>query len=382
MRNKLAIVTDYVLRALFGAVFIFSGFVKAVDPMGTAYKIEEYLNAFGLDFLLNPTLTLPVILSVGLCVVEFCIGAMILLHIYNKPVRWTAAFFMLFFTITTFVDALTNNVSDCGCFGDAVKLTNWQTFWKNIVLDVVLVGIFFFDKKGKENYRRVLPFVVTLLFVLFALAFSIRNIIYEPVIDFRPWKIGNKMAPTIEEQKPPVAFATYRNNADGKEREFSMNGEGEGSLMEAYEKDPEFEQNWTYVEGKERVINTNVVAADGFSLVSIGGDKDESLDILGESTKDLYIVAVWNLATTSSKGMEKIVKYVNKLDLEKNNIIVVTSSNTSKWYDFSSKYKLQNFVFYSCDDKAIKAMIRSNPGLVHLKKGVVKDKWSWRELSK
>ncbi len=380
MNNKTKIICNHILRCLFGVVFMFSGFVKAVDPMGTAYKIEEYLNVFGFGFLLNDALTLPVILAVLLCLMEFTLGVMMFLHIYNKPVRWIAVLFMAFFTITTFIDALTNNVDDCGCFGDAIKLTNWQTFWKNIALDIVLAGIFLLDKKGKEDYSGKLPLVITVVAVLSGVFFSVRNIMYEPVIDFRPWKVGNKMAPTIDEQKPPLAYATYKNNATGEEKEFSMASEGAGTLMEAYEKDPDFSEHWTYMEGKERIINTNTIAADGFSLVELGESKDNSLDIIGDTAQDLYIVAVWNLKTASEKGMKRLMQYINRLDKEKNNIIFVTATTPKDWYDFSEKYSLQDYMFYSCDDKAIKAMIRSNPGIVHISKSVVKEKFSWRNL--
>ncbi|MBR1769582.1 MAG: DoxX family protein [Bacteroidales bacterium] len=380
MNSRISTAADYILRFVFGTVFMFSGFVKAVDPMGTAYKIEEYLNVFGLDFLLNDKLTLPLILSVSLCVLEFTLGVLIFLHLYKKPTKILAALFMIFFTVTTLIDALTDNVKDCGCFGDAIKLSNWETFWKNIVLDVVLIGIFIFDKKTKEDYRKKLPCIVTSIILLAGISFAVRNTVFEPIIDFRPWKVGNKMAPTIDEQTPPLAFATYKNNSTGEEKEFSMSNDGENSLMKAYENDPDFASNWSYVEGKERIINTNTVAADGFSLVEIDDTKDVSLDILGDTEKDLYIVAVWNLKTANPKGMKRIKDYIDKLPSEKNNIIVMTASTPKDWYQFIEKYSMQDYNFYSCDDKAIKAMIRSNPGLLHLDKGVVKEKMSWRNL--
>ena len=100
MNDKVSRLTDYILRGIFGLVFMFSGFVKAVDPMGTAYKVEEYLNVFGFGFMLNDALTIPIIIAVLLCVLEFALGVMMFLHIYNKPIRWVALAFMLFFTIT------------------------------------------------------------------------------------------------------------------------------------------------------------------------------------------------------------------------------------------------------------------------------------------
>lgn len=371
----------FVLRLLFGGVFLFSGFVKAVDPLGTTYKVEEYMNVFGFSSLLDVAGWLPMLIAVLLIVMEFMIGALMVLHYYKKPVRITAAFFMTFFTIVTLVDAVTNNVSDCGCFGDAIVLTNWETFWKNIALDIVLALIFVFDTKDTRNYTQKTPFVVSIIIFTLITIFAIRNIVYEPVIDFRPWKIGNKMAPTISEQKPPVTYATYKNLQTGEEKEFSMEAEGENTLMAAYAKDSLFSDHWEYIEGKNRAVGTNTVNADGFSLTAYEGNQDEALEILGDEENDLYMLAVWNMEEVSDKGMKTIRKYIENLSKKDHtNIIIVTASTTNKWLDFQEKYDLGQFMFYSCDDKAIKAMIRANPGLVHLNKGIVKEKYSWRSL--
>lgn len=381
-KNKIRTSLDYVLRFIFGSVFLFSGFVKTVDPMGTAYKIEEYMNVFGFQFLVDVAGWLPLMLSILLCVLEFMVGVMIFFHIYRKPSKIIAICFMVFFTITTLVDALTNKVTDCGCFGDAITLTNWQTFWKNIVLDVVLAGIVLFDSKKKEDYSRLAPCALLIVMLLGITVFAIRNIMYEPVIDFRPWKIGNKMAPTISEQQPPITYATYKNVQTGEEKEFSMAAEGENTLMAAYEKDPLFSEHWTYVDGKNRVMGTNTVAADGFSLTALESKDDESLEILGDTTSDLYMLAVWNMDLASDEGMKRAVKYLEKLSNTNANIILVTASVPGRWLEFQEKYDLGQYMFYSCDDKAIKAMIRSNPGIVHMSKTIVKEKFAWRNLPK
>ncbi|MBQ9253762.1 MAG: hypothetical protein IJ180_03185 [Bacteroidales bacterium] len=381
MNDRVKTIVDYILRFLFVGVFIFSGFVKAIDPMGTAYKVEEYINVFGMSFLTDIAGWLPLFIAVVLCVMEFMVGVMMLLHIYNKPIRWIAICFMTFFTITTFIDALTNKVDDCGCFGDAVKLTNWQTFWKNIILDVILVGICYFDKKTKEDYSKKLPLFTTIIFLILITIFSIRNIVYEPIVDFRPWKVGNKMAPTIDQQNPPITYATYKNVTTGEEKEFSMEAEGENTLMAAYAEDSLFAEHWQYVEGKNRVVGNNTINASGFSLTSYGETKDEALEILGDTTADLYMVAVWNMDKVNDKGMKRMVKYLKTLP-ENSHIIIVTASSMNKWLDFINKYGVEEYMFYSCDDKAIKAMIRSNPGVVHLSKTIVKEKFSFRQLPK
>lgn len=373
MNSKAKNILNYVFRFLFGGVFLFSGFVKAVDPMGTAYKIEEYMGVFGFDWLLNAVTSLPIILSVFLCCAEFLIGVTVFLHIYNKVNRWVAAAFMLFFTVTTLIDALTNNVSDCGCFGDAVKLTNWQTFFKNIILDVILVGIFITDNKKPMQFKKLGTWLTLCIFALLTIVFCVRNIMYEPIIDFRPWKVGNKMAPTESEQAPAVTFATYKNNKTGEEKEFSME-----DLMKANDEDANFQSNWTFV--SSRYTNPNEIKADGFSLLAFESSEDESLQLLSDTTSSLFILAVVDMNQASDKGMQKAAKFLKNQFDKGQRVIVITASQTDVWYPFQEKYKLTDYVIYSCDDKAIEAMVRNNPAIVEIKDTKVANKWSWRDL--
>ncbi|MBR1627389.1 MAG: hypothetical protein IJ681_09630 [Bacteroidales bacterium] len=373
MNTQAKNIINHVLRFLFGGVFIFSGFVKAVDPMGTAYKIEEYMGVFGFEWLLNAIPSVPVVLSVFLCCMEFLIGITVLLHIYNKVNKWVATAFMLFFTVTTLIDALTNNVSDCGCFGDAVKLTNWQTFFKNIALDILLVGIFLTDENKPQQFKNPKNWVTLCAFAVLILIFCIRNIMYEPIIDFRPWKIGNKMAPKESEQAPAVTFATYKHNVSGEEKEFSMD-----ELMEESEKDPDFQQHWTFI--SSRYTNPNEIKADGFSLLAFESNEDESLQLLSDTTSSLYILAVVDMNKVSEKGMQKAIPFLKDKAEKGERVIIITASLPDMWYSFQEKYKLTDYMFYSCDDKAIEAMVRSNPAVVQIKDTKVENKWGWRSL--
>ncbi|MBO6118350.1 MAG: DoxX family protein [Bacteroidales bacterium] len=375
MNKQFKTVLNYVLRILFGGVFIFSGTVKAIDPMGTAFKIEEYLSVFGFDWLTAMIPSVHIILSVLLCCAEFLIGVTVLLHIYNKVNKWAAAAFMLFFTVTTLIDALTNNVSDCGCFGDAVKLTNWQTFFKNIILDVILVGIFITDENKPQQFKNPKNWLALLVFAIFILVFCIRNIMYEPMVDFRPWKIGNKMAPKESEQAPAVTFATYKNNQTGEEKEFSMD-----DLMEFSQKDTNFQQHWTFI--ASRYINPNEIKADGFSLTAFESNEDESLALLSDTTSSLYILAVVDINKVSDKGMKKALKFLKDKFEKGERVIIITASLPDLWYNFQEKYNLSDYMIYSCDDKAILAMARNNPSIVQIKDTKVVNKWGWRSIPK
>lgn len=360
-------------RLLFGAVFIFSGFVKAVDPWGTAYKIEDYLSAFSMSGLAEAMPWLPIAAAVILCSMEFMLGVLMFFGFYRKPIRRAALVFMAFFTVLTLIDALTNRVSDCGCFGDAVKLTNWQTFWKNIVLDALLAGIFVCDRKVNFAPSRVNSKVLTTVFAVLILGFAIYSSVYEPVIDFRPWKIGNKMIAVGDEVTPPLSFATYQNNATKEVREFATE-----DLMVEYQKDPDFASKWTFVDS--RVENTNTVMAEGFSLQALGLDEDETADIMSDTSSDLYMITAYDLTKSKDKGVRRALAFANKALESGARAIIVTASSEANCATFIEKYKATNILFYSADDKAIKTILRSNPGIIKIRMGRVADKWSWRSL--
>lgn len=363
------------LRVIFGGVFIFSGFVKAVDPWGTAYKIEEYIAVFGMNWLTDAMPWVSIVISILMSSIEFMIGVLIFFGFFSKLSKYAAAILMVFFTVLTFIDALTNKVDDCGCFGDAIKLTNWETFWKNIVLDVVLVGIILLERKMSLEVGKVTSKLLTSIFGVFIIFFSIYSSVYEPVIDFRAWKVGNQMVPVGDDVTPPVSYAKYKNNETGAVKEFTVE-----KLMEEYKMNPDFGKQWTFLDS--RVENTNTVAADGFSLTLLDmGEEDETIDILSDTTSDLYMITSYNLLKANEKGIKEILKYSKEILEKGNRVLIVTASNSESCSKFLEQYPMaQNFLIYSSDDKSIKTILRSNPGLIKISKGKVENKWSWRSL--
>ena len=137
-------------RILTAIVFLFSGFVKGVDPLGFAYKIEDYFVAYHVDW----AMPLALAISVIMCTLEFTVGAMLLLNFRMKFTSWVLLLMMIYFTGLTLIDAINNPVPDCGCFGDAIKLTNWQTFYKNVVLIIFAIVIFAYRKKFRNRKRK------------------------------------------------------------------------------------------------------------------------------------------------------------------------------------------------------------------------------------
>ncbi|HRZ76357.1 MAG TPA: DoxX family membrane protein, partial [Bacteroidales bacterium] len=170
-------------RIFLGAVFIFSGFVKAVDPWGSAYKFHDYFTAFHMEWLTG--LALP--LGVALCLAEFMIGVGLLFGTRMRFFAWALMVFMTYFLFLTLYLAIANPVSDCGCFGDAIKMTNWETFYKNVVLMVPTLIVFFGRHRYSEPYSRKGQALVLGLGAAVLLGTSVYSYRHLPLIDFLPW---------------------------------------------------------------------------------------------------------------------------------------------------------------------------------------------------
>ena len=148
--------------------------------------------------------------------------------------------------------------------------------------------------------------------------------------------------------------------------------------MKEYEQNPNFATDWTFVDS--RVVNTNTVAADGFSLQAIGFEEDETMDILSDTTSDLYMITTYNVLNASDKGMKRVSEFANRALETGARVILVTASSQENCATFNEKYNLSNILFYSADDKSIKTILRSNPGIIKIVRGKVDNKWSWRNL--
>jgi uncharacterized membrane protein YphA (DoxX/SURF4 family) len=209
-------------RIIIGLVFIFSGLVKAIDPLGSAYKFHDYFHAFNLGFL--NSLSLP--LAIILCTSEFIAGFSVITGLRQRTGIWGVAILLLIFTPVTFILALTNPVSDCGCFGDAIHLTNWQTFEKNIVLVFLLIILFTGRKKIENRFSETTEWVGIFIAIFLLVIFSLVNLRYLPVIDFLPYKTGVRIADkmVIPEGVPADEYkTTFIYEKNGVRKDFSIN---------------------------------------------------------------------------------------------------------------------------------------------------------------
>ncbi|MBQ8703479.1 MAG: DoxX family protein [Bacteroidales bacterium] len=361
--TKLNYTLNVVARWFVGLVFLFSSFTKGVDPMGTTFKVQEYMTAWsigGMTF--EWALPLAGLLSVGLICAEFLVGVLLIFNAYRRLSAWLLVLMMLFFTCTTLVDALTNKVTDCGCFGDAVKLTNWQTFWKNVVLDVPTVWIFL-----TRNLRRKRRFerdgIVFIMAVALMLIFEMYNIKHEPVIDFRPWKIGNKMMDTdnVEGLK---SYVTYRNVETGATEEF------ESALLMEKMNDPQWAEQWEWE--SSRVVDPREIAAPGFSMMDLEGE-DRATDLL-PAEDGMIIVTVHHLQDVDKKGVAEVARALAMAEENGIRIVMLTSALPEEVQSWMYGNRIDGLDYLFADATAIETMMRGNPGFMYVKDAVVVDK--------
>lgn len=301
-------------RILLGLTFMFSGIVKAVDPMGTQIKLTDYLYAFGMgDAILGSTLLILACILAGF---EILIGSYLTVGAFRRGSSLLALLMMVFFTPFTLYLAIKNPVQDCGCFGDAVVLTNWQTFYKNLFLLALALLVFI-------KQKLVVPFIVerrqwwvTVIIVAVSVRFMVSNIINLPALDFRPYKVGTDL--------------------------------------------------------REAIANRDMTFAD-FSVMNDDFD-DVTMDILQDSSYTFLLISS-HLEDASESDLDLIDDVFDYCAIWGYNIVGLTASGTEtirQWTENAGA----DMRFLFCDEIPLQTIVRSNPGLVLLKNGVIINKWS------
>lgn len=352
-----------VSRILIGLVFTFSGFVKCVDPLGTMHKFHDYLSeGFGLDSLV--WIALPA--AILMCAIELSVGLMLLLNIKIPWASWLALIFMVVFTPVTLFLALTNAVSDCGCFGDALILTNWQTFYKNILIDIFVIILFINRQNYKELFGKRNSIYAALMVFILVLGFETFSLTRLPIIDFRAYKIGANIPEgmSIPDDAPQAVYeTTLIYEKDGVTKEFTV---------ENYPK-----EGWEFVDSENKVIQKGYEPPiHDFSIILDDGDYTD--DILSDENY-VFLMISYKLEKASQKNQAEINALATKLRDAGYTFICLTSSGP----DVIAKYKGEtgaDFEFGSSDQTTLKTIIRSNPGLMLIKKGTIIDKWHHRHL--
>ena len=355
-------------RILLGVVFIFSGFVKAVDPLGSAYKFSDYFHAFGLKFLDGLSLPLGILLPA----LELVLGIMLILGYRKKIVIWAVTVFMVFFTLLTLVLAVFNPVEDCGCFWDALVLTNWETFFKNLVL-MVFVVILFPDRRAEDGGGQVTrEWIAGALLLIMAIGFSVWNHRHLPLLDFRPYDAGTVIE---EEMEIPEGAATdvyettliYREKETGKTRRFTL---------EDYPGDT---TAWEFVTSESKLVRKGYEPPiHDFAIMDVYGS-DLAGRIIADRGYSLLVIS-HDISLASREGLVKAGDW-SRLDLlaDDFSFYAVTASPSAEVEEISASLGLE-YGFFAADDIMLKTVVRSNPGFVLIKNGTILGKWGSRDF--
>ncbi|MBN1822083.1 MAG: DoxX family protein, partial [Prolixibacteraceae bacterium] len=341
---------------------------KGIDPLGSTYKFIDYFTAFGTGWANGLSFTLAILLALF----EFAIGVALLLNYRVNLFSWFALIFMAFFQVLTLYIALEDPVSDCGCFGDAIILTNWETFYKNIVLLLFAVLVFIYRKKYQNRFNLNFQngYFVVILLVFGFLQFHSYN--HLPLIDFRPYKIGANIIDgmAMPDDAPADVYRSdfvYRNLKTGRTKKFNeKNYPWQDTL------------NWEFVEIQSVLVKAGYhPPIHDFTIENRYGENVAEY-YLYDQNYTLMLVS-YNLEKASKKRQDKINMLAQTAIDRGWNFICLTSSTGTDIEKFNEEYQ-PPYEFFFCDEITLKTIIRSNPGLLLLQEGTILSKWHWRDL--
>ncbi|WKK66761.1 BT_3928 family protein [Lutimonas zeaxanthinifaciens] len=360
-------ILSQIIRFIVSVTFIFSGFVKLVDPLGSAYKFEEY---FGAD-VLNLEFLSPFALefSIVLILAEIMLGVMLLVGFKPKFTVWSLFGISLVFLFLTWYSAYYNKVTDCGCFGDAITLTPWETFYKNIILIVFVIYLLIRVYDIQSLFSDIFAKRVSLISMLVFVGIIIYVLRYLPIVDFRAYAIGKSIPEGMmipEDAEKPVFEDTWIYNVDGEDRVFTT------------EEKPWNIEGATFVDRKTRTLKEGYVPPiHDFTMEREGEDLTEQL----MQKEKLMLIVAYNLRKSNEEGFKNI-KSLSERALEKGFTVYCFSASTLEDYEVvKNKFQLE-FDLLFCDETTLKTIVRSNPGIVTLNKGTITGKWSWRQAER
>lgn len=352
-------------RIVLGLTFILSGFVKAIDPLGTQYKIEDYLGVLSLGGMLPDFVTLGT--SVAISAIEFTLGVLLLFAISRRVISKVTLVFMTIMTLITAWLYIANPISDCGCFGDAIHLTNGETLLKNIIMLVMTAVVVYKPRDMIRTLSNGNSTIVINYSVLFILLYAAYSLYMLPQFDFRPYHIGANIEEgmKIPEGAPQPEFeTTFMMKKDGQTKEFTL---------ENYP-----DSTWEFVDSKTIMIKEGFVPPiHDFSILSLSGD-DLTEDILQQKGYTFLLIAPYlEKADDSNFGpIDQIYEYAEEYGYKFYCLTASGKQAIARWQDMTGA----EYPFYNTDAVTLKTIIRSNPGMLLLKDGTVIQKWSHNEL--
>lgn len=355
-------------RILLGITFIFSGFVKGIDPWGSAYKFTDYFNAMGMEWLVWAALPLGIFLAFS----EFAIGVALLFNIFIRFFSWVALLYMAFFLPLTLWIAIKNPVTDCGCFGDALVISNWETFYKNIVLMVFAIIAVKYHKEMTCTIGKKPGFVLGSGTVLAYFAIVFYSFNHEPILDFRPYKVGVNIpeAMKIPENAPTEVY----------ENTFYYKNKNTGEIQKFTEQNYPWQDtvNWVYDNMESKIVQEGYKPPiHDFSIQSAEGEDVKDFFIYEKNY--VFMLIAYNLDKSSRKPQEKINNLAGWAAENGLSFICLTSTLPDESAAFAEETGAP-YEFFNCDEITLKTIIRSNPGLIVIKDGTIVEKWHYNDI--
>ena len=354
-----------VSRYFVGILFIISGIVKVNDPLGFSYKLTEYFS----PEVLNLPILIPyaLLISIFIVVFETLLGLLLIIGYKKRFTTYNLLLMILFFTFLTFYSAYYNKVTDCGCFGDALKLSPWQTFYKDVVLLILITPLFLkhelITPLFTKNYLKITLY--SGIFICFSIVYY--ALMHLPLVDFLPYKEGANIQAGMEIPKgaPKSVYEDiWYYKVNGELKEFTTE-----------------EQPW-YIEGAEFVDRKTTLISKGYEppihdfTIEMDG-ADYTQDVL--NTEKVILMVTYDLKKSEKAGLKKLEELHQKA-LKKGYTVIGLTSSLNEVITNVKKTNQITFDFYACDETTLKTMVRSNPGVLLLNQGTIKQKVHWNDV--
>ena len=350
------------MRLTVGGVFVFSGFTKGIDPWGTCYKITDYLNAMGLERWSSAAL----FIAAAMAALEFMLGITIVVGAYRRSSPWIALLVMLVMTPLTLWLAVTGAVPDCGCFGDALHLSNWATFGKNVLLLLGVIYLILFNTSVRGIFGPAVQWMVMAASFAFVMAVAYNGYFTQPLIDYRPYPVGTRLiaqdnidASDSDEDEDDFIFIYSK---DGEEHEFSID-----SL-------PDEDDGWEYVTRYHaKRPRGKIIVQDGshnsIAIMDEDGD-DVTLDVLGGSRRTVLLLFpdLPDVGVASSFTLNELTDAALVNDAQVIGLTPASQDEIDHWKDIS----MADYPIYNMDDSELKSMARGNPAVAYVEDGVIR----------